>query len=281
MRTAKYGRTGDYGTEAGRNRSTEGKAMAVKRHVNTHVNTVVIAVLLTVFLLLTACAGKMKNQTADTPREAAQQTMEAIKGLDLKSFNECTDNYEGACLNMIGFPVEKEYKVFSELLQTHFFKGRHYRENHRFAEKVVEELTWKVGEIEEDGDKARIRMTFANKDMSEAMGRYALGIVEDMIEDTEIGAASIIRNVGDMINYRDDDLIRCIDETENTWTEEIDVTAYREGGTWKIHLSDELINAFMGNINSDEYPEEIEERLTDLEEAYEEKAARWAEEMFW
>ncbi len=250
-------------------------------NVNTHVNTVVIAVLLTVFLLLTACAGKMKNKTADTPREAAQQTMEAIKGLDLKTFNECTDNYEGACLNMIGFPVEKEYKVFSELLQTHFFKGRHYRENHRFAEKVVEELTWKVGEIEEDGDKARIRMTFANKDMSEAMGRYALGIVEDMIEDTEIGAASLIKNVGDMINYRDDDLIRCIDETENTWTEEVDVTAYREGGAWKIHLSDELINAFMGNINSDEYPEEIEERLTDLEEAYEEKAARWAEEMFW
>lgn len=35
MRTVKYDGTRDYGTEAGRNRSTEGKAMAVKRHVNT------------------------------------------------------------------------------------------------------------------------------------------------------------------------------------------------------------------------------------------------------
>ena len=39
MRTVKYDGTRDYGTEAGRNRSTEGKAMAVKRHVNTHVNS--------------------------------------------------------------------------------------------------------------------------------------------------------------------------------------------------------------------------------------------------
>ncbi len=96
MRTAKYDGTEDYGTEEGRIRSMEGKALEVKRHVNI----TVIAVLLTAFLLLTACAGKMKNKAADTPREAAQQTMEAIKGLDLKTFNECTDNYEGACLNI-------------------------------------------------------------------------------------------------------------------------------------------------------------------------------------
>ena len=63
MRTVKYDGTRDYGTEAGRNRSTEGKAMAVKRHVNTHVNTTVIAVLLTVFLLLTACAGKIDRKS--------------------------------------------------------------------------------------------------------------------------------------------------------------------------------------------------------------------------
>lgn len=123
-------------------------------------------------------------------------------------------------------------------------------------------------------------MVFTNKDISEAMGRYTLWVVEDMIDDAGIGAASFVRRVSDLINYCDDDLIRCIDETEDTWTEEIDVAAYKEDGAWKIHITDEFINAFMGNINSEKYPEEIEERLTELEEAYEEKAVQWAEGMF-
>ena len=237
-------------------------------------------VLLAILVLLTACAGKGKDKSAGTPKEAAQQTMEAIKELDLKTFNECTDNYEGARRNLIGIPVEKEYKVFRELLQPHIFKGRRYRENYRFAKKVVEELTWKIGEIKEDGDKARIKVVFTNKDISEAMGRYTLWVVEDMIDDAGIGAASFVGRVSDLINYCDDDLIRCIDETEDTWTEEIDVAAYKEDGAWKIHITDEFINAFMGNINSEKYPEEIEERLTELEEAYEEKAVQWAEGMF-
>lgn len=206
-------------------------------------------VLLLFLVLLTACAGKRKDQSTDTPQEAAQRTMEAVKVLDLETFNACTDNYEGACWNFIGFPVEKEYKVFNELLQPHFIKGKRYREKLAFTETMVEELTWEIGRVEEVGsDKARIEMKVTNRDISEALDRFEEWIIEDMSNDAEKSAAALLWNVADVLNGCDDDLKQFIEETENTWTGEVTVTAYMEDGGWKLHLTDEFINAFMGNI---------------------------------
>lgn len=130
-----------------------------------------IALLLGAVLLLTACAGRTKEKGADAPGEMAEQVMHSVKGLDLETFNAYTDNYEGTGKNLIGFPVEKEYKVFGELLKPHMFENKRYKEKRRFAEKVVENLTWEIREVreEEDGRKARIEMSITNKDIAEAI----------------------------------------------------------------------------------------------------------------
>lgn len=214
-----------------------------------------ICILLAITVLLTACAGRTKGSKADTPKEAAEKVMCAIKELDLKTFNEYTDNYEGVGWNFSAFPVEKEYKVFKELLQPHLFESRRYREKHRFAEKTVEELTWEIGRIQEEdgGKKARIELRLTNKDMAEAMERYTMWVIEDAVSDAGADAVSIIKDISLTVNKCDDDLIRFIDETQNTKTEEVTVNAYKEGGSWKLNLTEEFINALMGNIDSEEF----------------------------
>ncbi len=216
----------------------------------------VVSIVLGVTILLTACAGRTKDTDAraDTPREAAEKVMQSVKELDFETFNAYTDNDEGTSRNFIGIPVEKEYKVFQELLQPHIFGGRYYKEKYRFAGKVVEELDWEIGSIQEEsgGRKARIEMTLTNRDIEEAMERYTLWMVEDAVNGAGMGVGSVIRNISWKVNRCDDDLIRFIDETENMWTDQVTVMAFKEDGVWKIGLTDEFINAFMGNIESEE-----------------------------
>ena len=219
-------------------------------------------------LLVTACAAKSKNTGAATPKEAVTQALESARQLDLKTFNAYTDNYIGMKWDFIGFPVEKEYKVFGELLQPYIIKRKRYEEKRRFAEKVVENLAWEIGEIqeEEDGAKAKIHLTLTNKDMSEAVERYVMWITEDTIHDIEYlsGAFSVsglVDMVSGIVNECDDDLIRFMDETDSICTMDVIVTAYKDNDGWKIYLTDEFINAFMGNIETIEtegYSERLE-----------------------
>ncbi len=217
------------------------------------------AVLLTLasVILFTACGAGSRDLETTTPEDAAEQALESARQLDLESFNACTDNYIGTRWDFSIFPVEKEYKVFNELLQPYIKKGKWYKEKYRFAEKAVENLDWKIGEIqeEEDGKRARILLTLENKNISEAMERYVTWITEDTIDGIEdlvctFSVSGLADMVTGMVNECDDDLIRFIDETEDTWTTDVTVTAYKEDGKWKIHLTDELINALMGNVNS-------------------------------
>lgn len=222
-----------------------------------------IALFLAGAVLFTACGGRTRNMETDTPKETAEQVMNAIKELDLKTFNAYTDNYEGVCWSFFGFPVEKEYKVFQELLKPHIYENKWYKEKHRFAEKVVENLTWEIGEVQEEkgGKKASIELTLTNKDMAEAMENYTMWVVEDAVRDAGIGAVSIVKNISLTVNECDDDLIRFIDETEHTWTEEVTVTAVKEEGVWKLKLTEEFINAFMGNIDSQEYEGSLDQHI--------------------
>ena len=204
---------------------------------------------LTALILLTACGGRAREEGADSPKEAAREVMRSIKELDLKTFNACTDNYEGICWDFIGFPAEKEYKVFQELLQPHVFESKRYQEKQRFARKAVEELTWEIGTVreEEGGKKASIQMTLTNRDMAEVIDRYTTGLIEDIVRDAGGGAIPFIHHIS-LVNECADDLIRFMDEIEDTRTQEITVTAYKEGGRWKLQLSEEFINGFMGDI---------------------------------
>ena len=75
-----------------------------------------VLLLLSICLTLGACSAK-KADTEASPRDTAKYAMEALKQLDLETWNRYTDNYVSTEKNWLGIPVSREYRVFNELLQ--------------------------------------------------------------------------------------------------------------------------------------------------------------------
>ena len=235
-------------------------------------------------LILNACGVHAAGGAGDssrTAKEAAECTMESLKELDLEQFNDCTDNYVKTYYNWIGMPISTEYRVFNELLQPGIKTGKRkdkYEFNYKLNKKMMENLAWEIKEVEEDGDKAEITMAITNLNMVDVMGKYEISIWENAIAGTSTGIGQMIK---DLSNITDDEggLLSIMESCDknDTCTLEVTVTAYQKNGAWKIHLDDEFINAFMGNINAEEYSEDVQQRIEELEKLQEEKLDEWEE----
>lgn len=239
-------------------------------------------------LSLTACAGNAANKS--TPEAALENTMESLKALDLEAFNDHTDNYITTHRNWIGIPVQREYRVFNELMQPGLKGVKHYRWNKEFAEKIVENLSWEIGEVREEGDEAQIDLTLSNKDLTDVTGVYSLNLMKGMIESEGIGLMHLAGEVYDLVNDSGD-LCAIIDEMDQTRSFTVTVQAKRKDGKWIIHLSEDFINAIMGNFwgsfNGGSYSEEIEKQIENLNSQMDRKMdkigediERWAEGLF-
>ncbi|MDE6212033.1 MAG: hypothetical protein K2M70_00960 [Lachnospiraceae bacterium] len=236
-------------------------------------------------LSLSACgahAADKADRALLTAQETADYTMESLKTLDLEQFNGCTDNYVETYYNWIGVPVEKEYRVFNELLQPGIKTGKwkkKYEFNHKFAKKMTENLTWEIEDVKEDGDSAEITMEITNLNMADVMGKYEIQLIENMLGSTGTGLGQMIKDISNIMDD-EDGLLAIVEacDKDDTCTLEVTVSAYRENGKWKIHLDDEFINAFMGNFNSMAYSEDVQKKLDELEKQHEEKMEEWAEE---
>ena len=236
-------------------------------------------------IALSACGAHTASGADEallTARGAAEYTMESLKSMDLEQFNECTDNYVETYHNLVGVPVEKEYRVFNELLQPGVRTGKRkkkYDFNYKLDVKMMENLAWEIKDVKEDGDSAEITMKITNLNMSDVMGKYEIYLLENMLASPGIGIGQILKDVS---NIMDDDggLLAIVESCDKNdiCTLEVTVSAYRENGKWKIHLDDEFINAFMGNINGSAYSEDVQKKIDELEKLQEEKMDAWAEE---
>ncbi|MCI8986738.1 MAG: hypothetical protein HFI58_01745 [Lachnospiraceae bacterium] len=247
------------------------------------VKGVLCGIIMTGLALLSACGAVTDGdmERPHTAQETAACVMESLKELDLERFNACTDNYVGTYHSWIGIPVEREYRVFNELLQpgTRFRKAKKkYEFNHRLAERMTEHLTWEIGEVREEKDRAWIDMTITNLDMTNVMGKYELTLLGDMLAGEGVGIGQLFH---DLVNIMDEEegLLAVVEECdeEDLFTCQVTATAFLEDGRWRLHLDDAFINAFMGNINAEVYSEEIERKLEELERQYEEELDKWAD----
>lgn len=250
-------------------------------------------------ILLCACSGKapagsdtagvaitdtgeqkaLAKDGADSPQHTVQCVMNSLKTLDLDTFNAYTDNYISTTRNLIGFPTAREYRVFNELLQPSLIKGKHYKRNYRLSQKLTQDLSWEITDVRQSGQSAQVDIDITNLDMSLATGKYVVFLLENMTLEKGLGLGSLMRDLSDL--SRDMDGFLSVIESlgpDDTCTIAVTLSLFQDGGKWKLHVSDEFINAFMGNINSEEYPEEITERIEALEKEMEDNAEKWAED---
>lgn len=231
-----------------------------------------------IMLLLSACAGKSQAKEAKTPEECAEYAMERLKELDLKAFNQCSDNYVETYCNWIGIPREKEYRIFGELQQPGLKRGKRYRAKYELAKKIVERMSWEMGEVREEGEQAQIHLQITNRDMGNVAGELEIRILEDMTKSQGIGIGEMIRKAADATTASRE-MIAIIDELkeDEVCTMEVTLSAYREKGQWKIHVSEELVNAVMGNMMAETYSEDVEKRIEEQMERYVEKMEEWGD----
>ena len=240
-------------------------------------------------LSLSAC-GTHTASRADkallTARDAAECTMKSLKSLDLKQFNDHTDNYVETYHNWIGVPVEREYRVFNELLEPRaksWTRKKKSEFNHKLAEKMMENLAWEIEDVKENGDNAEITMEITNLNMADVTGKYEIYLLENMLGSPGTGLGQMIKDIS---NIMDDEggLLAIVDSCDKNdiCMLEVTVSAYRENGIWKLHLDDEFINAFMGNFMGDfngmTYSEDVQKRLDELHKQQDAKMDEWAEE---
>ena len=236
----------------------------------------VLPILIVFIFCLTACAAETENIDADTPEQAVHYAMEALEELDLDTFNAVTDNYVRTYRNWIGIPTEKEYRIFNELQQPGL-KGKRYKTKKAFADQIVQNLSWEIKDIREDGEKAQIDMTVTNIDMSDVMGMYEIHIMENMLNSEGTGLASMIRDLS-KLDYNQEEIISLMQKERGVSVLDITAEAFRDEGSWKIHVSDSFANAVMGNMDSEFYSDEIQNRLDELERQYEHKMDKWGDE---
>lgn len=223
------------------------------------------------------CAEEGRAKETQTPKECAEYAMESLKKLDLEAFNECSDNYVETYRNWIGIPREKEYRLFGELQQPGLKRGKRYKTNYELAKKIVEKMSWEIGEVREEGDKAQINLAITNRDMQNVAGELEIRILENMTESAGSGIGELVRNVSN--GAANTELISIIDglKEDEICTMEVTLQAYQEKGQWKIHVSQELVNGVMGNMMADTYSEDVEKRIEEQMEQYEDKMEEWGE----
>ena len=245
---------------------------------------------------LTACAGKMENALISLaePEEAVENVMESIKALDLETLNRYTDNHIASHRNFLGIPVSREYRVFNELQQPGLKRVKHYQWNKEFAGKIVENLSWEIGEVRKEGDKAYVDLVLTNKDLTDVTGIYEVNLIKGMIHSEGLGIRHLVKEMFELTN-EGGDLCEIIDEMEQTRDIEVTVRLDKKAGEWQVHLSEEFIDGFMGNLggslNGGAYSEEIERQLEELEleleleisnqaDFFGDRIERWAEGLF-
>lgn len=233
-------------------------------------------------LFLYACAGRqgerdMAEARRNTPEEAVQAAMEKLKELDMQEFNACTDNLVDTRRNWLGFPIEKEYRVFNELMNTGWKKGSRYEDDYKLAEKSVERMTWEIRDVREEADRAEVDMEITNIDMTKVLGNYEIYELECLAGGGEFGVGQFVKGMCNLANIKED-LALFMDELdeEDVCTVSVTVQTYKQDGQWKVHLSQEFIDAFLGYGDLDKYPEEVEQRINELTDTIGEGAEEWA-----
>jgi len=147
-----------------------------------------------------------------TPEQIVKMAFNALKEADSNTFNQLVEYEE----YYNGIVLYKGNKMFGNNLGN---------ESKEYMESVFSNLTYKIGDVTEDGDTAAVQIKISNRDFSK--------INEDML------------------NYDDSDyqLIQAIQNADNEMiTIDIELLLKRTDGIWKIQIDESFQRAVSGGL---------------------------------
>ena len=236
-----------------------------------------ILALVMVCLCLTGCSGRTGAMRHQSPEAAAESMMQSLKSLDLEAFNDCTDNLVSRDRSWLGFTTAEEYRVFNRISQTDLVKGKRYEADLKFAETITENLSWEIKDVKRNGDKAKVYLAITNTDMTDVTGNYMIHVMEKMIASDDTGLKQLIKDLSGIEDDKDG-MQPYLEAAKGDKTMAVTVSAKLEDHKWIFHISDAFINGFMGNLNTEHFSKDVENRLEELEDQYEQKMEQWGDD---
>lgn len=211
-------------------------------------------------VLVTGCGADTAKQKAQTPEDAIHIALTALKELDMKTFNACTNNKRG-----------EKYRIFSDLFKE---KSQAYLP---MAEALVAHLSWEINSIEENGDTAVADVTIHNKDFSSALGNYVADMIRYVEEQHSIGAdvKVLITNIIKEARNDPELLLPYLEECNQEFTANVSINLTRVEDSWQIQLDDSLCDTLLGNAGFDSFSEDIEPLIKTAEEFFNNNLKRW------
>ncbi|MCI8417017.1 MAG: hypothetical protein HFI33_05895 [Lachnospiraceae bacterium] len=231
-----------------------------------------LLLLLGSLLAITGCGSKKQKESPSTSLETTEYVMESLQSLDLEAFNQYTDNCTGTHRSFLGIPTRSEYQVFQELLQPVLMKGKHDKGNYAFAQRLMEDLSWEIKEVRGQDEEAEIVLEISNLNMGKVMEEYTVYLLETMVDSEGLGLGELMQEIKDLGNDKEK-LLALMDAQgeEDRFTREVTVRLSQKEDRWRLHLSEDFINAIMGNDSVENFSEDMERRMEELESQYERK----------
>jgi len=211
-------------------------------------------------LLVTGCGTGTAGQRAQTPEDAINIALTALRELDMETFNACTNNKKG-----------EKYLLFGDLLKE---KGQAYLP---LAKATVANLSWEINSIEETGDTAIANVTIHNKDFSTAVSDYIADMIRYVEEQYQLGAdiSLLIDNIIDEALHNPELLLPYLEACTEEFSADITINLSRVDNTWQIHLTDSLCETLIGYAGFDSFSEDIAPLINAAEQFLNNNLKRW------
>ncbi|TCL43492.1 hypothetical protein [Harryflintia acetispora] len=157
------------------------------------------------------------QEDPDTPAGAAKTALDALKELDIETFNRYSDNNRKGGNVIIGdLPEEGPERELIEAL--------------------VKNLSGTFSREQIDGDRATVSASITNTDLT--------GVIDELINFAI--ADALKGGNGDYVAK----LVELVQEADGSRTAELELTLERVDGGWKVHIDEKLSDAVCGGMVS-------------------------------
>lgn len=211
-------------------------------------------------MLVTGCGSNVAKQKTQTPEDAINIALTALRELDMETFNACTNNRKG-----------EKYQLFADLFKE---KGSDYLP---LAEALVAHLSWEINSIEESGDTAVANVTITNKDFSDAIGNCIADIIRYVEDQHSVGAdlKILIGNIAKEAQNNPEFLLPYLEECQREFSTDVTVNLAKVEDAWQIQLDDTLCETLLGYAGFDSFSEDVAPLIKSTEEFLTNNLKRW------
>ncbi len=220
----------------------------------------IIGLTLICALLLTGCGGQSKI-AMQTPEETIDTAFNALKELDMDTFNICTNNKAAG-----------GYRLLSDL-----FTKQDDKEYHELAMAMVEHLSWEIGTVEITDNTATANVIIHNKDFSDAIGMFVADLIKHVNKNQKEGMdlSTLIRSTADKAKESPEAILPYLKQCDKEFSIETKIQLKKNDDSWQIQLDESLCDSLTGHLGTDNLSDYVTAKISATEELLKRNLERW------